>query len=60
MYNILYFLTDYWYVAIITALSGVLAPLTSYRWAPLTCITLILFIPEFDILHYPIFAIVIT
>lgn len=41
------YIFQYWYISIITALFSIIAPRTKYRWAPLTCITLILLIPEF-------------
>jgi hypothetical protein len=52
---------QYWYVALITASYAFFAPLTKYKWAPMTCITLLLAVPYLrPPSHHGIFAIVIT
>jgi len=56
-----YYFAQYWYVALITASYAFFAPLTKYKWAPMTCITLLLAVPYLRPPSYHgIFAIVIT
>ena len=55
------YIFQYWYISPIAALSSFFGPRTKYRWAPLTCIALILLVPAFrPPSHLEIYAITIT
>ena len=55
------YIFQYWYISPIAALSSFFGPRTKYRWAPLTCIALILLVPAFrPPSHLGIYAITIT